>query len=361
MAAPLAHLLGAFEKDAVFRDVLYGGGDGVAIPDAGRPFFLGSLAAALDRCVLAVVPTEADAEALRAATDRVRRPHGAASRVGRPAVRRPLARPAHLGAPARSAAPARARLRRRASSSRRRARSSQKPAPGAADLEPLHIDAKGTIDRDELARRLVELGYERDRHRGRARDVRRPRRRRRHLPRAGRPRRAHRAVRRRHRVDALRRPGDAAVGRRTRPASTVVARTELPPTPELRRRAEDAVERTGRTSYLEEVTDKLERFASGAVPEGAESLLPRVWDAERDGFGAILPRRHASSSSSTRRARRTRRRRRVEQEEELASLWADPARLPDDLHERPDAVRDEEGVLHLPFDRRPRRDPRRRT
>src|SRR4029079_227495 len=46
---------------------------------------------------------------------------------------------------------------------------------------------------------------------------------------------------------------------------TIVARTELPPTPALPRRAEDAVERTGRTSALEDVTDKLERFAAGLV------------------------------------------------------------------------------------------------
>jgi transcription-repair coupling factor (superfamily II helicase) len=350
VAAPLQHLLGAFEKDAVFRDVLYGGGDGVTIPDAGRAFFLGSLASALDRCVVAVVPTEADAEALRAATrefvDRTALlsawdvlPYEGLSPDPRISAHRLEAlRLITHGAGARVVvASARA--------------FAQKPAPGSADLEPLYIDARGTIDRDELARRLVELGYERTdiaaepgtfAVRGGVVDIF--------------PAQAGRVVRielfgddieSMRFVDpatqrSLSEGGDEATG------VIVVARTELPPTPTLRRRAEEAVERTGRTSYLEAVTDKLERFASGAVPEGAESLLPRVWDAERDGFGAILPEGTvvvvfdpARASDEAAKA--------LEQEEELASLWADPARLPDDMHERADAVRDEGGVLYRPF------------
>jgi transcription-repair coupling factor (superfamily II helicase) len=346
VAAPLSHLLGAFEKDAVFRDVLYGGGDGVAIPDAGRPLFLGSLAAALDRCVVAIVPTEADAEALRAATtefvDRTAvlsawdvLPYEGLSPDPRISAHRleALRLIAHGAGSRVVVASARA--------------FAQKPAPGAADLEPLYVEAKGAIDRDDLARRLVELGYERTdiasepgtfAIRGGVVDIF--------------PAQDDRVVRIElfgDDIESMRFVDPAtqrSVGDAT--AVTVVARTELPPTPELRARAEGAVERTGRTSYLEEITDKLERFASGLVPEGAESLLPRLWDAERDGFGAILPEgtvvvvfEPTRSSDEAAKA--------LEQEQELASLWADPARLADDLHERADAVRDEEGVLSRPF------------
>ncbi len=346
MTAPLAHLLGAFEKDPIFRDVLYGGGDGVTIADAGRPFFLGSLAAALERAVVAVVPTEADAEALRAATaefvDRTAvlnawdvLPYEGLSPDPRISARRleALRLITHGAGPRVVVASARA--------------FAQKPAPGSSDLEPLHIDAKGAIDRDEIAERLVELGYERTdiasepgtfAVRGGVVDIF--------------PAQDDRVVRIELFGDDIEsmRLVDPATQRSVGDATgvTVVARTELPPTPELRRRAGDAVERTGRTSYLEQVTDKLERFASGAVPEGAESLLPRLWDAQRDGLGAILPDRTvvvvfdpARVSDEAAKA--------LEQEQELASLWADPARLADDLHERADAVRDEEGVLYRPL------------
>ncbi len=357
MAAPLAHLVGSFEKDAVFRDVLYGGGDGVTIADAGRPFFLGSLASALERCIVAVVPTEADAEALRAATaefvDRTALlsawdvlPYEGLSPDPRISAHRLEA--LRLISPGSGARVVVASARAFA----------QKPAPGSSDLEPLFIEGrggsgglppsdKGTIDRDDLALRLVELGYERldiaaepgtFAVRGGVVDIF--------------PAQDDRVVRIELFGDDIEsmRLVDPATQRSVGDATgvTVVARTELPPTPELRRRAEDAVERTGRTSYLEEVTDKLERFASGAVPEGAESLLPRLWDAERDGFGAILPEGTvvvvfdpARASDEAAKA--------LDQEQELASLWADPARLPDDLNERPDVVRDEEGVLYRPF------------
>ena len=137
----------------------------------------------------------------------------------------------------------------------------------------------------------------------------------------------------------------------------VVARTELPPTPEIRRRAADAAERTGARPYLEEVTDKLERLASGAVPEGAESLLPRLWDAERT-RSARSCRRAASSSLFDPQRASDEAARAVEQEEELASLWADPARLTDERRRtsRP-RVRDEERGPAPAVRRRPRRHP----
>ena len=65
MSAPLSHLLDRWDADPSFRDAAYAGGDGFVVPDAARPFFVAGLARRLERCVLAVVPTEADAEALR--------------------------------------------------------------------------------------------------------------------------------------------------------------------------------------------------------------------------------------------------------------------------------------------------------
>ena len=353
MAAPLAHLLPTAEKDPVFRDVLYAGGDGVALSDAARPYFLAALATQLDRCVVAVVPTEAEAEALRAATDEFVRPTAQLSgwdvlpyeglspdpRISAHRLEA-LRLLSHGSGPRVVVASARAFV--------------QKPAPGAADLEPLHIAATGTIDRDDLVRRLVELGYERTdvafepgtfAVRGGIIDIF--------------PAQADRVARIElfgDEIETMRfvdpttqrsvdDPGGAAAT-----GVVIVARTELPPTPELRRRSEAAVERTGRTSFLEEVTDKLERFATGAVPEGAESLLPRLWDPDVDHLGTVLPDgtvvvlfdppRLSDEAGKA-----------VEQEEELASLWADPARVAGELHERADRVRDEEAVLHIPFAR----------
>ena len=62
MASPLKQLLPRFEQDPVFRDVVYGGGEGVAVPDAVRPYFCAALATSLERPVFAVVPTDAEAE-----------------------------------------------------------------------------------------------------------------------------------------------------------------------------------------------------------------------------------------------------------------------------------------------------------
>src|SRR5207245_10009959 len=38
----------------------------------------------------------------------------------------------------------------------------QKPAPGSADLTPIHVAVGDALDRDDLARNLVELGYIRE-------------------------------------------------------------------------------------------------------------------------------------------------------------------------------------------------------
>lgn len=346
MAAPLAHLLERWERDPVFRDAAYGGGDGVAVPDAARPSFLAALAATLERCVVAVVPTEAQAEALRLATDEFLHPTGLLSawdvlpyeglspdpRIS--AHRLEALRLLAHGSGARVVvASARAFV--------------HKPAPGAADLAPLHIPSTGSIDRDELAARLVELGYTREdvafepgtfAVRGGVVDIY--------------PAQDHRVARIELDGDDIEslRFVDPATQRSMSDATgvVVVARTEVPPTPEIRRRASAAADQTRGHRYLEEVTDKLERLAAGAVPEGAESLLPRLWDSKRDQIGNLLPEGCVVVVFDPDRSR-DEAERAMEQEIELASLWADPARMPDEVGERPGRVRDEETVLHLPF------------
>src|SRR5919109_2985667 len=148
MTAPLRHLLERWEADPVFRDVLHGGGEGVAVPDAVRPYFCGGLAHVLDRCVLVVVPTEAQAEALRAAADEFVQPtallaawdvlpyEGLSPDPRISAHRLEALRLIAHGAGARVVV----------ASARGFA---QKPAPGASELEPLYLEAKGTPDRDE--------------------------------------------------------------------------------------------------------------------------------------------------------------------------------------------------------------------
>jgi transcription-repair coupling factor (superfamily II helicase) len=67
VSAPLGNLLDLVERDPTFRDVLYAGADGVVVPDVARPYLCAAVAKHLDKCVLAVVPTEAESESLRAA------------------------------------------------------------------------------------------------------------------------------------------------------------------------------------------------------------------------------------------------------------------------------------------------------
>src|SRR5688572_30393578 len=69
MAAPLHHLLERAERDPTFRELAYNGADGSALADAVRPYFLAALAQRLERCIFAIVPSDAAAESLRAATD----------------------------------------------------------------------------------------------------------------------------------------------------------------------------------------------------------------------------------------------------------------------------------------------------
>ncbi len=348
MAAPLVHLLERFERDATFRDVMYAGGDGVAVPDAVRPYFLAALATSLDRCVVAVVPSEADAEALRNATsefiDRTALlpswdvlPYEGLSPDPRISAQRLEAlRLLSHGAGGRVVvASVRGLI--------------QKPAPGAADLDPVHVRKGEAIDRDDLARALVELGYYRE-------DV------------AAEP--GTFAVRggivdifpaQDDRVARIELFGDdvesirlvdpqtqRSVGEAT--GVTAVARTEVPPTAEIRRRAEDAAEHARDLPYLSEVADKLERLSSGLVPEGAESLLPRLWDGDRDSLGQFIPDGVVVIVFDPQRAT-DEAERAVEHEEELASLWADPAHIPGEIRERTSGVRDEQGLLFLPLDR----------
>jgi transcription-repair coupling factor (superfamily II helicase) len=348
LVAPLGHLLERFERDPVFRDVMYAGGDGVAVPDPVRPYFLAALATSLDRAVVAVVPSESDAEALRSATsefiDRTALltawdvlPYEGLSPDPRTSAHRLEAlRLLQHGAGARVVvASVRGLI--------------QKPAPGASELDPVHVRKGEEIDRDELARQLVELGYTREdvaaepgtfAVRGGIVDI---------FP--AQDDRVARIELFGDEVESIRLV-DPATQRSIADATgvTAVARTELPPTEEIRRRAEAAAEHAGDLPYLAEVADKLERLSSGLVPDGAESLLPRLWDPERDALAQIVPdgcvvivfdpQRTADEAE-----------RAVEHEEELASLWADPAHVPGELYDRPDRVRDEQGVLFLPLER----------
>jgi transcription-repair coupling factor (superfamily II helicase) len=347
MTAPLSDLLARWETDPVFRDVLYAGGDGVVLPDAIRPYAIAGLATALDRCVLVVVAGDHDAEVLRAAIGEFLEPtavlpswdvlpyEGLSPDPHISALRLEALRLLAHGAGARVVV---ASVRGFV----------QKPAPGAADLEPLHVTVGEVFDRDDLARRLVELGYLREdiAHdpgtfavRGGIVDVF--------------PAQDERSVRIEldgDLVDSVRYV-DPQSQRSTDDARgvLVVARAEVPPTPEVRTRAAEAAERTG---YLPETADMLARLASGAVPEGHESLLPRLWDADRDALGTVLPEPCTvivlDPERATDEADKA-----VSQEEELASLWADPARITNEpeMLERGPRVRDEEGLLYLPFER----------
>ena len=349
MTAPLEDLLGRWENDPVFRDVLYGGGDGVALPEAIRPYFLAGIAQALDRCILVVVPGEADAHAMRAAVAEFVQPtavlpgwdvlpYEGLSPDPRTSAHRleALRLLAHGAGPRVVVASLRGFI--------------QKPAPGSADLEPLRVTVGEVFDRDELARGLVELGYVREdiAHdpgtfavRGGIVDVF--------------PAQDERAVRIELMGDEVEsvRWVDPQSQRSTEDARgvVIVARAELPPSPEVRTRAAEAAERTSASPYLAETTDRLARLASGSTPEGHESLLPRIWDEDRDSLAHVLPdgcvvvvldpeRAYDEGAKA------------VEQEEELSSLWSDPARIsrePDAL-ERPPRVRDEDSLLYRPLD-----------
>src|SRR5581483_4277014 len=132
---------------------------------------------------------------------------------------------------------------------------------------------------------------------------------------------------------------------------TAVARTEVPPTSDIRTRAEREAEHARDLPYLSDVADKLERLATGLIPDGVESLLPRLWDPETDALRASVPDDAVVIVFDPHRAA-DEAERAVEQEEELASLWADPAHMPGEIHaDRAGRVRDEQGVLFLPLDR----------
>lgn len=350
MTAPLQHLLERWERDPIFRDVLYGGGDGVALPDAVRPFFLAGLAHTLERCVVAVVPGEHDAETLRASVSEFIQPtallnawdvlpYEGLSPDPRISGHRleALRLLAHGSGPRVVVASVRGLI--------------QKPAPGSADLEPLQVSLHETIDRDELARRLIELGYVREdlaadpgtfAVRGGIVDVF-----------SAQDERGVRIELIGDEVESLRFI-DPETQRSTSEARgfVIVARAELSPTPEMRKRAAEAAERARSKRYLDEIADRLERLASGAVPDGAESLLPRLWNHDRDALASVLPEgcvlivldpvRVNDEAAQA-----------MGHEEELASLWADPTHLARDpgSPQRSARVRDEEGVIYLPLDR----------
>jgi transcription-repair coupling factor (superfamily II helicase) len=353
VAAPLQHLLERFERDPTFRDVIYDGGDGVAVPDAVRPYLLAALASSLERPVLAVVPSDADADALRAAVHEFIRPtallcawdvlpYEGLSPDPRTSAHRleALRLLTHGAGPRVVVASTRGFI--------------QKPAPGASELEPVAVRRGEAVDRDALARRLVELGYSREdvaaepgtfAVRGGIVDI---------FPAQetfvarielfGDDVESIRTVDPATQRTLYERRGGDAMG------VTAVARTEVPPSAEIRRRAEAAAEHTRDLPYLADVTDKLERLASGLIPDGVESLLPRLFDPETDSLARSLPSGcvvivfdpHRVADEAERA---------VEQEEELASLWADPAREVGEIYEHAGRVRDEQRLLFLPLER----------
>jgi transcription-repair coupling factor (superfamily II helicase) len=101
------------------------------------------------------------------------------------------------------------------------------------------------------------------------------------------------------------------------------ARSELPPTPEIRARAALALESLRGARWAEEIVDRLARLASGARPDGAESLLPRLWDPDTDSLAAFVPGGSLIAVIDPDRCM-DEAERAVTEEEELAALWSDP-------------------------------------
>jgi transcription-repair coupling factor (superfamily II helicase) len=323
MPAALTHLVSRWEDDPTFRAVLDDGGDGLALPDAVRPYLLAGLARATQSCVLAVAPGDPEAEALAAATQEFTDacaflpawdvlPYEGLAPDPRISSRRIDA--FHLLVQGMGPRVVVASVRGLI----------QKPAPGAGRIEPLELRTQGTVDRDDLARRLVQLGYERE--------------------------------------DVATEPGTFAVrggivdvfgATHARAVRAELFGDEIESLrwvdPESQRSLEDArsVVIVART----EVVLQRERLPEGS--EAVESVLPRIWNAGTDALHELTPdatvvvvfdpKRTADEGA-----------RAVEQEEELAALWADPARLASDPVDRGRAAkpaRVEEQLLYLPFER----------
>ncbi len=350
MTAPLEHLLPRWEADPVLRDAVMAG-DGVVLPEAGRAPALAALAHARGGGVLAVVGSEQEAEALRAAVAEF------VGQTGHLATWDVLPYEALSPDPRTSAMRIEAlRLLAYGTGPRVVVASVrgliQKPAPGAAGLAPLELRPGATWDRDELSRRIVELGYQRQdvadepgtfAVRGGIVDVF-----------GAQGVRVVRAELFGDEVESLRWV-DPESQRSLEDASSavIVARTELTPTADVRERASRAAEALSGRRFTEDVVDALERLAAGSVPEGAAAVLPRIWDPVRDTLAALLP---ADSLVVVLDPKRVddEAARAVEQEEELAALWADPDRVTRDPGEREvggHRYREEEGVLYLPLER----------
>ena len=345
MTAPLEHLLPRWEDDPVFRVAVDGGGFVVA--DAARPYLASGLAGALESCVIAVVPTEPEAQALRDATREFASaallaawdvlPYEGLSPDARIAADRVEAvrMLAHASGPRVVVASARGFV--------------QKPAPGAAYAEPLVLWRGTEHDRNALVARLVELGYVREdvaadpgtfAVRGGVVDVF-----------GAQDRRITRVELFGDEIESLRLVDpDSQRSVEDIADATIGPRAELAPTRQVRERAAAALEHIRGRRDLTEVADRLARIAEGAYPDGAESVLPRIWQRDRDSLSSLAqagtrvilfePDRIADEAA-----------RALEQEEELASLWADPARLAaDPSAERGGRHRDEAGVLYLPLD-----------
>ncbi len=115
-----------------------------------------------------------------------------------------------------------------------------------------------------------------------------------------------------------------------------VARTELPPTAEIRERASRAAAIASVRPYLESVADRSGkvrvrcgsgRFGVAASP-GVGRRARRTADRSLDDGCVVVVFDPARTNDEAAKA--------VEHEEELASLWADPAHLAEEILERPD-------------------------
>ena len=336
--------------DPTFREVLYGGADGVALPDAVRPYFCAGLAHALERCLLASSrrrpkprrcarrsTSSSTPTALLCAWDVL--PYEGLSPDPRISAHRleALRLLAHGSGPRVVVASARGFI--------------QKPAPGTADLEPLHVGVGQSIDRDELARAT---------RRARIRCVRTSQRIPGRSP-SGEGSSTSSRARRTGRADRAR-----SVTTSNRCASSIRRRSE----PRIRRRDRSRDRRADRapadTPRSAPGGGSRGARAGASVPRGHHRSARAVGVRCRPGRSRVAPSRGSGTASVMRSARccprvaslsscsiRTAGRSRPRPSSRRRSsrrCGPIPRATSRTSHDRADRHRDEEGVLHLPFD-----------
>ena len=298
----------------------------VARADAGQDFVVAALARALDAPILAVAPGPREAEALE---------HGVGAFLGRDRV---ALLPPWEALPSEAISPSAEVVARRARAARA-VRAAEGPfvlvvsahaavqpiSPTLLEAEPIVLEEGMELSPDELAERLVGLGYTRAgivEHRGEFAirggivDV---------FP--GTARRPARAEYVGDQIESLREfvPATQRSTEAVRSVEALPVR-ELLATPELRKRAEREAPR-----HLDRFRDQLARFADGLVFEGMETLAPLLLEPSRLPVPAeLLP---AGSWAVLTQSRRTvdRARQTVEEASALveASAWPGPPVLRD--------------------------------